>query len=174
MQKTGFTDAFQLKLDLTEKEFLDKLCAIVDDGIEPSLSPVGFSPSENCRFIGKVYENGFKLTEPTRYSYDPENNAQIFPIANGTFQLQDNQLMIDVEINGLTIINIIILSLCGLIVGVMTFSSVISGNWTSSISSLGIFLFIGVFRYITLIKSVKKLKESLEKTFISFVRPTNR
>ena len=68
MQKTGFTDTFQLKLDLTEKEFSDKLCAIVDEGSEPFLRPVRYSPSKNCRFIGKVYENGFKLTELTRYS----------------------------------------------------------------------------------------------------------
>lgn len=165
LKKLKLVDNSSIKIDMRRSEFINNLNQIVDDGNTSIFSDTldVFSQSKN-EFKGKVDYHGFKIKRKRKF-FDPYMNLST---ASGSFTDHNNGLLIEIEIeiNGFSISMIIFYISAILVYPIIIFGILSSDNVGTHFSIPFILIqsvFVLIFPYLLMRRSVKRMKYELER-----------
>jgi hypothetical protein len=100
LKRIKLIDYLTVNLELSKKDFVERLSSIVDEGsIGIFPSPLELFSSSKNEYVGKVKSDGFRIRRKGRFGDTNQNIS----VAKGTLSEQNGQLTIETEINGFNI-----------------------------------------------------------------------
>jgi hypothetical protein len=165
LKRIKLIDYLTVNLELSKKDFVERLSSIVDEGeAEVFSNSLNIFSSSKNEFIGQVNSDGFKLKRRKRF-FDININ---WAIAKGTLSENGGQLIINAEILGFAN-SMIFFYVFIIVVYSIGFISLFNSDEKNKLI-ISLFLLIhGVFMFsiphLILRGSVKKLKYELEREF---------
>jgi hypothetical protein len=163
LRKIKLIDNLTTHLDISQRQFVDKLSEITENK-KIGLFSNSFEPfSSNKReFVGQVNFEAFKIKRRTRLF---ETN-QIMSVAKGTFIENNGQLTIETEINGLNAFMMFIYLLFIIIYSIVI--TVIVKSDTNLFALVFVLIqgsLMFSLPYLLMKRNVQKLKYELEREF---------
>lgn len=164
LKKIKLIDTLTIDLPISRNDFVNKMDTIVEEGSTRLFSnPFEVFSSSKKDFKGTVNYEGFKIKKRKKL-FDRGFNVAI---AEGTYTVQNEKLLIETEINGFNTFGIPFYILISIVYAIflVSFISTMPSEFLSSV--LPIFIIHGIIMllvpYFMMKRSVAQLKHELER-----------
>ena len=163
LKKIKLIDTFEINLQLSQHDFIDKLSAVTEKGNLGIFSESYFGLKKNKKeYIGQISYDSFSIRKQRSFPNAKNNSAN----ATGTMSEDNGNLKIDTEINGFKS-TILIFYVCLIFFYAFALPKFLNTNNEREILLIVFFVVQGVFMftipYIMMRLSVRRFKYDLER-----------